>query len=118
MATLLLNADMGESFGTWTMGQDEAVMPFVDLANVACGFHASDPDTMRRTVKLANTHGVKVGAHPAYPDMVGLAAARWRHPLPKWKTWCSINWGRSAPSAGPKALACTTSSPTARFITT
>ncbi|MGP7734418.1 5-oxoprolinase subunit PxpA [Oceanimonas smirnovii] len=71
MARLLLNADMGESFGTWTMGQDEAVMPFVDLANVACGFHAADPDTMRRTVQLANAHGVKVGAHPAYPDMVG-----------------------------------------------
>ncbi|OYD23664.1 5-oxoprolinase subunit PxpA [Oceanimonas baumannii] len=71
MAKLLLNADMGESFGAWTMGQDEAVMPFVDLANVACGFHAADPDTMRRTVRLASTHGVKVGAHPAYPDLVG-----------------------------------------------
>ncbi|WMC10422.1 5-oxoprolinase subunit PxpA [Oceanimonas pelagia] len=71
MAKLLLNADMGESFGPWTMGQDEAVMPFVDLANVACGFHAADPDTMRRTVALAASHGVKVGAHPAYPDLVG-----------------------------------------------
>ena len=71
MATLLLNADMGESFGPWTMGQDEAVMPFVDLANVACGFHAADPDTMRRTVALAKAHGVRVGAHPAYPDLVG-----------------------------------------------
>lgn len=71
MATLLLNADMGESFGPWSMGQDEAVMPYVDLANVACGFHAADPDTMRRTVQLAKAHGVKVGAHPAYPDLVG-----------------------------------------------
>lgn len=71
MPRLLLNADMGESFGAWTMGQDEAVMPFVDLANVACGFHAADPDTMRRTVRLAKRHGVRVGAHPAYPDLVG-----------------------------------------------
>ena len=71
MAKLLLNADMGESFGPWQLGQDEALMPHIDLANVACGFHASDPDTMRRTVQLAQLHGVKIGAHPAYPDLVG-----------------------------------------------
>lgn len=71
MAKLLLNADMGESFGCWSMGQDEAVLPFIDLANIACGFHAADPDTMRRTVQLALQHKVKVGAHPAYPDLVG-----------------------------------------------
>ncbi|MCT7654459.1 LamB/YcsF family protein [Oceanimonas sp. NS1] len=71
MARLLLNADMGESLGPWKMGMDEAVMPFVDLANVACGFHAADPDTMRRTVRLALKHKVNVGAHPAYPDLVG-----------------------------------------------
>lgn len=71
MPKLLLNADMGESLGPWIMGLDQEVMPYVDLANVACGFHASDPDTMRRTVQLAVAHGVKVGAHPAYPDLVG-----------------------------------------------
>ncbi|EPC04495.1 hypothetical protein L861_03995 [Litchfieldella anticariensis FP35 = DSM 16096] len=71
MSALLLNADMGESFGPWVMGLDEEVMPHVDLANVACGFHASDPDTMRRTVRLAVRHGVSVGAHPAYMDLVG-----------------------------------------------
>jgi UPF0271 protein len=71
MARLRLNADMGESFGPWIMGLDEQVMPHVSLANVACGFHASDPDTMRRTVRLAADHGVTVGAHPAYPDLVG-----------------------------------------------
>ncbi|MFC3285223.1 5-oxoprolinase subunit PxpA [Litchfieldella rifensis] len=71
MAALLLNADMGESFGPWIMGLDEQVMPYVDLANVACGFHASDPDTMRLTVRLSAKHGVTVGAHPAYPDLVG-----------------------------------------------
>ncbi|WP_416140581.1 5-oxoprolinase subunit PxpA [Halomonas sp. HK25] len=71
MKALLLNADMGESFGPWVMGLDHEVMPHVDLANVACGFHASDPDVIRMTVRLAKKHGVRVGAHPAYPDMVG-----------------------------------------------
>lgn len=68
---LTLNCDMGESFGAWTMGLDGEVMPYIDCANIACGFHASDPDTMRRTVALAARHGVTVGAHPAYPDLVG-----------------------------------------------
>ncbi|MDR5858459.1 LamB/YcsF family protein [Halomonas eurihalina] len=71
MHSLLLNADMGESFGAWTMGMDAEVMAHVDLANVACGFHASDPDVMRETVRLAGRHGVTVGAHPAYPDLTG-----------------------------------------------
>ncbi|MGF2735971.1 5-oxoprolinase subunit PxpA [Marinobacter sp. DUT-1] len=71
MRTLLINADMGESFGPWVMGMDEHVMPHVDLANVACGFHASDPHVIRRTVRLAKDHSVKVGAHPSYPDLVG-----------------------------------------------
>lgn len=71
MAQLMLNADVGESLGPWKMGNDEALIPLVDMANIACGFHASDHDTMRRTVKLAAEHGVTIGAHPAYPDLVG-----------------------------------------------
>lgn len=71
MTQLLLNADVGESFGAWRMGQDEAVIPHVHLANVACGFHASDPDVMRSTIRLAKQHQVKIGAHPAYPDLQG-----------------------------------------------
>lgn len=66
-----LNCDMGESFGSWVMGMDEQVMPFVDMANIACGFHASDPLTMDRTVKLALVSGVSIGAHPGYPDLLG-----------------------------------------------
>lgn len=69
--TIFLNADIGESFGAWTMGADELIMPHIDWANVACGFHASDPLTMATTVKLAKQHGVRIGAHPAYPDLVG-----------------------------------------------
>ena len=67
----LLNCDMGESFGAWNMGLDEQVMPFVDCANIACGFHASDPVVMRRTVDLARQHDVRIGAHPSYPDLAG-----------------------------------------------
>ncbi|RBO86065.1 5-oxoprolinase subunit PxpA [Marinomonas aquiplantarum] len=66
-----LNCDMGEAFGAWKMGEDEQIMPFVDQANVACGFHASDPLTMSKTVALAKQHDVTIGAHPAYPDLVG-----------------------------------------------
>lgn len=68
---LLLNCDMGESFGSWRMGLDAEVMPYIDCANIACGYHAGDPGTMRRTVALALAHGVTIGAHPAYPDLVG-----------------------------------------------
>lgn len=66
-----LNCDLGESFGSWSMGMDQAVMPYIDMANIACGFHASDPLIMRDTMALANQHGVQIGAHPAYPDLVG-----------------------------------------------
>ncbi|BES70263.1 5-oxoprolinase subunit PxpA [Marinobacter nanhaiticus D15-8W] len=66
-----LNCDIGESFGAWTMGLDEQVMPYIDQANIACGFHAGDPSVMTRTVRLALTHGVTLGAHPAYPDLQG-----------------------------------------------
>ncbi len=66
-----LNCDMGESFGAYSIGDDEAVMPLITSANIACGFHAGDPVVMRRTVRLAKQHGVKVGAHPGLRDLVG-----------------------------------------------
>lgn len=71
MKTLLLNCDMGESFGAWKMGLDEEVMPHIDLASIACGFHAGDQGVMRHTVSLALRHSVRIGAHPAYPDLAG-----------------------------------------------
>ncbi|WP_397449318.1 5-oxoprolinase subunit PxpA [Pseudomonas sp. NA-150] len=71
MSRLLLNCDIGESYGAWTMGLDAEVMPFIDCANIACGFHAGDPSVMRKTVALALANDVKIGAHPAYPDLVG-----------------------------------------------
>jgi 5-oxoprolinase (ATP-hydrolysing) subunit A len=66
-----LNCDMGESFGSWTKGMDAEVMPFIDMANIACGFHASDPLTMDQTVKMAIAENVAIGAHPGYPDLLG-----------------------------------------------
>jgi len=71
VSRLLLNCDIGESFGSWTMGLDAEVMPFIDCANIACGFHAGDPSIMRKTVALALEQGVQIGAHPAYQDLVG-----------------------------------------------
>ncbi len=66
-----LNADVGESYGAWTIGDDEALIPLITSANVACGAHAGDPLVMARTVTLAKAHGVAVGAHPGYPDRDG-----------------------------------------------
>ena len=66
-----LNADLGESFGAWTMGRDSDMLQQVDSANVACGFHAGDPLVMRHTVATALRHGVSIGAHPSYPDQQG-----------------------------------------------
>ncbi len=68
---LLLNCDLGESFGAWKMGLDDQVMPFIDQANIACGFHAGDPIVMKKTLLSAKRHNVVVGAHPSYPDLAG-----------------------------------------------
>ena len=66
-----INCDMGESFGNWIMGDDEGMMSRITTANVACGFHASDPVTMVKTVALAKKHDVVVGSHPGLPDLLG-----------------------------------------------
>lgn len=71
MYVIDLNSDLGESFGAWKMGSDEAVLQFVSSANVACGFHAGDPMVMLATVRAAKEKGVAVGAHPGYPDLIG-----------------------------------------------
>jgi UPF0271 protein len=66
-----LNSDLGEGYGPWTMGDDEALLDIVSSANIACGFHAGDPSIMRRTVELAAERGVAIGAHVSYPDRRG-----------------------------------------------
>ena len=71
-----INCDMGESYGRWTLGNDEGVMPHITSANVACGFHGGDPHVMRKTVELALKHGVAIGAHPGLPDLMGFGRRR------------------------------------------
>lgn len=67
---------MGESYGRWTLGDDDALMPLLTSANVACGFHGGDPHVMRRTVSLALDHGVGIGAHVGFPDLIGFGRRR------------------------------------------
>jgi UPF0271 protein len=71
MPTIDLNCDMGESFGAWKMGNDAELMNFATSVNIACGFHAGDPSTIRKTVELAIEKGMAIGAHPSYPDLQG-----------------------------------------------
>ena len=71
-----VNVDMGESFGRWQLGDDAGMMPFISSASIACGFHAGDPGTMRRTVRAAVEHGVQIGAHVALPDLLGFGRRR------------------------------------------
>ena len=71
VARIDFNCDMGESFGAWKMGLDEEVIKHVTSSNIACGFHAGDPVWMEHTVELARAHGVAIGAHPSYPDLMG-----------------------------------------------
>lgn len=76
MTTVDLNADMGESFGPWVMGNDETLLDIITSANVACGFHAGDPDVMAKTMGLALEKGVGIGAHPGFPDLQGFGRHR------------------------------------------
>ena len=71
MAQVDLNCDLGESFGAYTIGLDDQVIPHVTSANIACGAHAGDPSVMRNTVRCAHAAGVAIGAHPGYPDLMG-----------------------------------------------
>lgn len=71
-----LNADMGEGFGPWTMGDDAALLKIVTSANIACGFHAGDPDVMARVMRLAVANGVGIGAHPGFADLQGFGRRR------------------------------------------
>ena len=89
-----LNADLGEGYGPWRMGDDEALLDVVSSANVACGFHAGDPVIMDRTVRLAQARGVDVGAHVGFPDRQGFG----RRPM-QIDTGRARRHGRSTSSA-------------------
>ncbi|MBT8153653.1 5-oxoprolinase subunit PxpA [Epibacterium ulvae] len=75
-----LNADMGESFGPWTMGDDTSLLDVITSANVACGYHAGDPDVMYQTMSLAAKAGVGIGAHPGFPDLQGFGRRKMHVP--------------------------------------
>lgn len=66
-----LNSDLGESFGRYTIGNDDKIIPLITSANVACGYHASDPVVMNKTIAMAKEAGIRVGAHPGFPDLMG-----------------------------------------------
>ena len=70
-ARIDFNCDMGESFGAYSLGLDAEIIKHITSANIACGFHGGDPQVMRRTVRLAEAHGVGIGAHPSFPDLQG-----------------------------------------------
>jgi len=74
--TMDLNCDLGESLGVWRLGEDEDVLPVITSANLACGMHAGDPMEMTRAVRRCRAHGVAVGAHPGYPDLLGFGRRR------------------------------------------
>src|ERR1700719_4522995 len=76
MPSVDLNSDLGEGFGTYSCGDDDAMLSIVTSANVACGFHAGDPEVMARTFAVARERGVAVGAHPGFPDLWGFGRRR------------------------------------------
>lgn len=76
--TVTINCDMGEAFGIYRMGDDEACMPFITHANIACGGHASDPAVMWQTVRAGKRHGIRLGAHPGLPDREGFGRREMR----------------------------------------
>jgi UPF0271 protein len=78
MPIIDLNCDLGESFGAYTIGLDDQVIPHITSANVACGYHAADPVVMEKTVALCRAHGVAVGAHPGFPDLMGFGRREMR----------------------------------------
>ena len=82
MTQVDLNSDMGEGFGPWPMGDDAGLLKVVTSANIACGFHAGDADTMARTMALAVENGVGIGAHPGFPDLQGFGRRQMQVPLP------------------------------------
>jgi UPF0271 protein len=96
MLELDLNVDMGEGFGRWSLGDDAAVMPHVSSASIACGYHAGDPSTMRRTVAQAVRHGLQIGAHVALPDLLGFGRRRMAVSPEEVRDYCTYQIGALA----------------------
>jgi 5-oxoprolinase (ATP-hydrolysing) subunit A len=88
-----LNSDVGESFGTYKLGMDDAVIPLISSANIACGFHAGDPAVMRLTMTLAKKYGVAPGAHPGFPDLLGFGRRNMEASLEEIKDYIAYQIG-------------------------
>ncbi len=105
MSKLLnLNSDLGESFGPWDMGSDDAMLSIVNSANVACGFHAGDPLVMMTTAALAKENGVSIGAHPGFPDLQGFGRRRMDIPLAELEALVTYQIGALDACARAKGL--------------
>ena len=91
MYTVDLNSDLGESFGNYKIGNDDKIIPLISSANVACGYHASDPVVMGNTLAMAKEAGIRIGAHPGFPDLMGFGR-RNLFLLQRQKPMCSISW--------------------------
>jgi len=92
-ARIDLNSDLGEGYGPWVMGDDRAMLDIVTSANIACGGHASDPETMFRTLTWARERGITVGAHPSYPDKEGFGRRRLPFPPPEVERFVAAQTG-------------------------
>ena len=95
-----LNSDLGESFGRYTLGCDDQIIPLITSANVACGYHAADPVVMDTTISRAKAAGIQVGAHPGFPDLMGFGRRNMAVSNEEAKPTPSISLGLWMPSAG------------------
>ena len=92
MYTVDLNSDLGESFGNYKIGNDDKVIPLISSANVACGYHASDPVVMGNTLAMAKEAGIRIGAHPGFPDLMGFGRRNLSFPC-RGKSICALSAG-------------------------
>lgn len=93
MPVVNINSDIGESFGPWKMGDDAGVMPLINSANIACGFHGGDPDVMLKTVQIAMSHGVTLGAHPGFHDLQGFGRRQIKMSARELENMCAYQIG-------------------------
>jgi 5-oxoprolinase (ATP-hydrolysing) subunit A len=91
-----INVDMGESFGRWSLGDDAALMPHISSASIACGYHAGDPGAMRRTVAAAVEHGLQIGAHVSFPDLLGFGRRQMKVAPEDLTDYCTYQIGALA----------------------
>src|SRR5437763_15731 len=112
MPVVDLNADLGESFGNYSLGQDPVLIPLLNSAHLACGFHGSDPRVMDQTVRLCRDAGVQIGAHPGFPDLVGFGRRVMdvsAHEAERGRWW---RWTAPSSSCTSTRCACTVTTPT------